>query len=436
MAKVIVNLTAKVNAQQIRREIHAGRNLIIVPSRTLPENVVMNGGLYPAEEIDKHYPSLEGTLAPLGHPQINGEFISAISPEGINIAHVGAFNRNVKKAGNRIYLEKWIDIDVAQRTENGRRLLERIEALEKGEDVPPIHTSVAAFIDRIEASEEEKRNGYEWIAKIYSFDHDAILLDEVGAATPEQGVGMMVNCDLAKPIAANEGALIGESYREKENRLDRAVKQTFATGKDDYAYVIDFTDSQMIVVKNGDTPKVFGYKEESGKVVIDTNGKEVQRRETWFEVVANGFSKVSKFLNPPVMKLALNSKDEAMPITEEEKLQLSKEISKTVVANVGEAIAKAVGEAVKPLSEAVTELQGNQQKISDQLAANAEKECGKMREAVKAKFGEVIANSLQGEALAEAYRQCGQSAPVGEGAISGNSQSFSVPSADDYFGKK
>ncbi len=31
-------------------------------------------------------------------------------------------------------------------------------------------------------------------------DHDAILLHEVGAATPEQGVGLMVNADLARPL--------------------------------------------------------------------------------------------------------------------------------------------------------------------------------------------------------------------------------------------
>ncbi len=32
----------------------------------------MNGGLYTAEQIDKHYPGLEGTLAPLGHPMVDG----------------------------------------------------------------------------------------------------------------------------------------------------------------------------------------------------------------------------------------------------------------------------------------------------------------------------------------------------------------------------
>ncbi|STQ13561.1 gp7 [Enterobacter cloacae] len=79
------------------------------------------GGLYTQEQIDAHYKGLEGTLAPLGHPQVNGQFVSAFSPEGINAGHIGAWNRNVKKSGNRIYLEKWVDVARAGESEGGRR---------------------------------------------------------------------------------------------------------------------------------------------------------------------------------------------------------------------------------------------------------------------------------------------------------------------------
>ena len=92
-----VNVTSKVNSKAIRREQHNGREHWVVPSYTLPANVVMNGGLYPASEIDQHYSGLEGTLAPLGHPQVNGQFVSAFSPEGLNVGYVGAWNKNVKK---------------------------------------------------------------------------------------------------------------------------------------------------------------------------------------------------------------------------------------------------------------------------------------------------------------------------------------------------
>lgn len=242
-----VNITTKVNSQSIRRETYNGREHLVLPSYTLPANVVMNGGLYTQEQIDAHYKGLEGTLAPLGHPQVNGQFVSAFSPEGINAGHIGAWNRNVKKSGNRIYLEKWVDVARASESEGGRELLERVAAIERGENVPPIHTSVAAFLDQLEPNEQQRATGAEWVAKIYSMDHDAILLHEVGAATPEQGVGLMVNADLAQPLKANSGALVGESYREREQRLDRAAKAKFAAGADEYAWVADFTDSQVSI---------------------------------------------------------------------------------------------------------------------------------------------------------------------------------------------
>ncbi|EFB6708197.1 hypothetical protein C1V06_004861, partial [Escherichia coli] len=174
-----VNITTKVNSQSIRRETYNGREHLVLPSYTLPANVVMNGGLYTQEQIDAHYKGLEGTLAPLGHPQVNGQFVSAFSPEGINAGHIGAWNRNVKKSGNRIYLEKWVDVARASESEGGRELLERVAAIERGENVPPIHTSVAAFLDQLEPNEQQRATGAEWVAKIYSMDHDAILLHEV-----------------------------------------------------------------------------------------------------------------------------------------------------------------------------------------------------------------------------------------------------------------
>jgi hypothetical protein len=44
---------------------------------------------------------------------------------------------------------------------------------------------------------------------------------------------------------------VGESYREREQRLDRAAKAKFAAGADEYAWVADFTDSQAVIIRNG-----------------------------------------------------------------------------------------------------------------------------------------------------------------------------------------
>lgn len=416
-----VNITTQVNSQSIRREMYNGREHLVLPSYTLPANVVMNGGLYTAEEIDAHYQGLEGTLAPLGHPQVNGQFVSAFSPEGINAGHIGAWNRNVKKSGNRIYLEKWVDVARASESEGGRELLDRVAAIERGEDVPPIHTSVAAFLDQLEPNEQQRAAGADWVAKIYSMDHDAILLHEVGAATPEQGVGLMVNADLAQPLKANSGALVGESYREREQRLDRAAKAKFAAGADEYAWVADFTDSQAVIIRNGGTAEVFGYKSEGGVISFDDTGTAVARQEPWVAVVANKF----KALFTPQEQPAPNHKTEGdMPLTTEEKQELISEIGKGLAANFAEAL--------NPIKDAITGLQANQDKLTETLTANSRAEEKTKRDAVAAVHGDIVANALSGDALDAMFKSLGEAAPLGTNNAQQQKET-GAPSAAEYF---
>lgn len=404
--QIQVNITTQVNSKSIRRETHNGREHLVLPSYTLPANVIMNGGLYTAEQIDKHYAALEGTLAPLGHPTVNGKFVSAFSPEGINVGHIGAWNRNVKKAGNRIYLEKWVDVEFAKNTDGGRELLERVDALEKGEEVPPIHTSVAAFLSRLEPNEQQAAMGAEWVAEIASMDHDAILLHEVGAATPEQGVGLMVNADQAQALRTNAGVLTGESYREREQRLHQAAKNRFSGDETEYVWIADFTNSQVIIVRNGGAAEVFGYTDEAGKITIDATGSPVQRQESWVAMIANSLK--SLFTNHQA-RPDKPEKEGDMPLTPEEKAELVKEIG----ANTTSVIDKLAETIIKPLADKVDSLAANHDKLAESLTANQKAEEAEMREAVKAKFGEVIANSLQGDALKEMFKQCGDAAPLG-----------------------
>lgn len=416
-----VNITTKVNSQSIRRETYNGREHLVLPSYTLPANVVMNGGLYTQEQIDAHYQGLEGTLAPLGHPQVNGQFVSAFSPEGINAGHIGAWNRNVKKSGNRIYLEKWVDVARASESEGGRELLERVAAIERGEVVPPIHTSVAAFLDQLEPNEQQRATGAEWVADIHGMDHDAILLHEVGAATPEQGVGLMVNADLAQPLKANSGALVGESYREREQRLDRAAKAKFAAGAEEYAWIADFTDSQVVIVRNGGDAQVYGYSADGGKITIDDTGTSVAHQESWVAVVANKF----KALFTPQEQPATNHKTEGdMPLTTEEKQELISEIGKGLAANFADAL--------NPIKDAITGLQANQQQLAETLTANSRAEEKTKREAVAKVHGDIVANALSGEALDAMFKSLGEAAPLGTNNAQQHKET-GAPAADEHF---
>lgn len=181
-----VNVTRVLNTKAAKKEKRNGRDVIVVPSATMPDDIIMNRIKYPAAEIKKSYASLEKSPAPLDHPVVNGKFVSAKDPEGINIGWVGAWNENVRYENGRVFLNKVIDVQRANESEGGRRLL---EAIEKGK---PIHTSTGllAHLEKVKGKED-----HDAVAHNLEFDHDAILLDFKGAATPEQGVGIFVNSD-------------------------------------------------------------------------------------------------------------------------------------------------------------------------------------------------------------------------------------------------
>lgn len=311
-----INLAYQVNKSDIKRETRDGREHIMVSSYTLPSEIVMNGGMYPAEEIDKAYKGLEGTLAPMGHPIVNGEYVSAFTPEAINRFHVGVWNVKAEKVGNRVHVLKAIDVEYARNTEKGRQLL---EAIDKGE---PIHTSTGIFLQREMAPNAA---GYKWIARNMQMDHDAILIGEVGAATPEQGVGLMVNvADAKEPV--------------DEKGLIDSLKQ-------------------------------------------------------WL----------------------LNSRVSSTP-TPKEPVDMTPEELKAILAEERTATVNAVQEAVgKPLGDRLTALETNHKALADSLTANERAKEDEMRTAVKAKFGEIVANSLQGDALVEMFKQCQGTAPAQAG---------------------
>ncbi len=205
-----VNIRTVANIGGVRRERRNGRDKIIVPSATLPDDVVMNEIRYPADEIAKGFGTLNGTLAPLGHPTIEGKFVSASHPEGINIGWIGAYNENVRRENGRVYLDKVIDVARAKESEGGKAVLAAIDAGE------PIHTSTGLLCELEEASGE----GYKYIARNMEFDHDAILLGEEGAATPEQGVGMLVNSKGER----EDIKVINSALEDADRELDWAVE--------------------------------------------------------------------------------------------------------------------------------------------------------------------------------------------------------------------
>lgn len=210
-----INVTRLLNTKAAKKMKRNGRDVIVIPSATMPDDIVMNKVKYPASEIKKSFKSLDKTPAPLNHPMIGGKFVSAKSPEGINVGWVGAWNENVRQENGKVYLDKIIDIEIANRSDEGKRVL---EAIEKGD---PIHTSTGLFA---QVQEVKGQKDYNMVASEIEFDHDAILLDFAGAATPEQGVGIFVNASGESEDITVINSIWEEADRELDWALDSIVR--------------------------------------------------------------------------------------------------------------------------------------------------------------------------------------------------------------------
>jgi len=204
MTKQAVFIQNKVNSSEIRKiKNEFGDEVLVIPSYTLPSGCVMNGLLYPEDEIASSYQTLENTLAPVGHPVTpDGEYISATDAMAIDYFHAGIVNKNVQrvvdpKYGHRIYLEKHINVKVAQQTERGRAVLDAVAKRQ------PIHSSTGLLLEIEYTSGVKNGKEYYGIARNITADHDAVLLYEDGAATPEDGVGLFVSKNLIKQVNRN-----------------------------------------------------------------------------------------------------------------------------------------------------------------------------------------------------------------------------------------
>lgn len=314
--QVRVNIRSVVNAKAIRREKMNGRDVIIVPSATMPDDIVMNEIFYPAAEIAKSFKSLERTPAPLGHPTINGRFVSARDPEGINLSWIGAWNMNVRQEGGRVLLDKVIDVERANESEGGRRVL---AAIEKGE---PVHTSTGALC-MLDAANGDVP--YKFTARDIEFDHDAILLDQAGAATPEQGVGLMVNS------AGQEIEVINCSFEDDAERdLTWALESAF-------------------------------------------KALERQQRSSFMEQAKTEFKSVFSRLFGSPRATSLNQQENEMAVSDEQFKSLSDEVHTLAESLKPDALATAIGNAVavaiKPLTDAHEQVIANQKAKDDRELA-------------------------------------------------------------------
>lgn len=315
-----------INAANISTEtIDGDEHIVIRGVVPVVDDVVMNGGFYPAAEINKSYMSIEGNPMPLQHPKIGNEYVSASNPRAVNKFHVGAWAENVRKDGDRVVMDMKINKRYASATENGKRVLARIDEMQANSSAEPIHVSTGLLLSREQNKGKSKGKSYSWVARNMRFDHVAILLDEPGAATPDDGVGIFVNADNSTEEVETETVDLASASNCTQEGLVNKTRFYFTNASN-----FSFDDIQRALsdkLREGRTddnwlwpetvwPDTFIYRDDTRyfkqKYLIDDDGvaqfvgepQEVVRKPTEYEIKTNGENNPMKDLIVNALKAA------------------------------------------------------------------------------------------------------------------------------------
>lgn len=453
-----VNVLTVVNsASNITSETIDGKPHIVVRGITpVVDDIVMNRKLYPAAEIEKAYNTLERNPMPLGHPKVDGKHVSARDVRAVNNYHVGAWLQNVSHKDGKVTGDMYVDRQYAESSDKGKRLVNRLDEMSAGTNSDPIHISTGLLYSGIAANGESKGKKYDEIATNMNFDHVAVLLDEPGAGTPGDGVGIFVNAEgdeqeieLANLADGADCTREGPWNKTKFfftnasnfsfDDISRAISDKLREGRSADSYL--WPESVW--------PDAFIYRDEAKyfkqKYLIDDGGKavfvgepvEVVRKPTEYEIKTNGENDPMKELIINALKAAGKptdgkSDDELMDAYNQMKadeVTAKKKGDEEIDPETGKPKKKEQANNneempawAKVLTEQVTAL-------NSQINANADKAKGEMRAAVKLAMNmsdeevadldgkaldRLYANSQKSTGLNGAFRQVNSSESVSE----------------------
>ena len=349
---LLVNISSMVVNGDITTETIEGVEFTVIPSRTLPPNVVMNSIMYPSDEVESAISTLDGSPVTMGHPVVNGKFAPAGDPiSQAKFGLGGAFNRVKGRTDDgRWIVEKLIPVEQMQNTARGKKLADAIK------HKMPIHTSTGVYLEKNpEVGVNSMGQEYTSVAKIIRFDHDAILLNETGAATPKQGVGLFVNADGEQEVEVMYCNLSsGEDFSLSSNAIrsmiDKAAKEANLFGDEEKAwgYVEDFNDTTAIFYS---CDKMFSvdYKITNGEVEFVGELKEVssQRSYTFGGVIG----KIVDIVKSVVKSTGQDAESEMPMNNSREGEQVEKQEVQQMIAD---ALAVNAEQTAKTVQDAVT----------------------------------------------------------------------------------
>lgn len=242
--------------------------------RSIELDSVMNGALYTADFTKNRMQQLNALPAPVSHPRVNGELISARHPLAINSNGIGAMVSNPRIENGYVVNDLLIDIAVAEKSDDGKSVMSQIKA---GKAL-----GVSTGISKPKfAANDGTVKGRKHSLKIIDgeFDHVAILPNE----TPAGAGTFTINSDQGDSEAIVVNVI--DSLREFREQAATLVKEKFGNALN-YIYLRDvFMDSGMILFEeskrgsNDEKLWAVGFEyDENGALTLTDSVQEVRER--------------------------------------------------------------------------------------------------------------------------------------------------------------
>ena len=202
-------LTLTVQAAALRSEMLHGREHLVAPVVLVREQV-LNNGFLPAEEIKTSTPAWNGVPVTIGHPTVDGEPTIANQPDQYEKYAVGLiFNARYDEETTSLLGEAWLDKERAEALGGAAsRAATALASHVDGDNAPVLEVSTSYWHQSRLVQGTHNNDAYEHEQFGLVPDHLAILVDEPGACSVEDGCG--IPREDPAPTAVNVRDIIAE----------------------------------------------------------------------------------------------------------------------------------------------------------------------------------------------------------------------------------
>jgi len=276
--------TSGINADSLQLKVLDGKSYLTGPV-IMAKETVMNGLLYPADELKRSTPGWNFRPVTVGHPKKDGQFVSANSPDVLEENQIGfIFDTYTKDTDTKQVSEVWLDMKKLDKFPKVRDAIANGHTLE---------VSTGLFLDKVE--EAGTFNGKDYSGKATNFlpDHLALLPDETGAFSVADGAGFpRINV-----MFGTNSVTIYERRRLLRNAFYKKMGGQCDVDGNWYYIVEVFDESFVVEVGSKLVAYEYSFDENTGALTIG-DGVEV-------------FQKVEY---PPVSSIGINMSKETEPV--------------------------------------------------------------------------------------------------------------------------